>query len=326
MLIAALQFNVAMAVENITGTWQGKLISTPGAEITIQFIITQGDDGAYMVLLNSPDKGAIKNIKANSVEYNAGNLKLDVAELSGSYEGVFKEGKIEGEWMQEGIAIPLILSPYEKPTLSKEDKERLLGEWHGQLVIPTGPLTAVFRFEMTEEDEFVGFYDSPDLGALGMQMTDMGMSDDNLTFKLPSQQAKYKGKLTGNEMVGEFKQGPQTFPATLKKGEYKATVNNLSLPDDTKELLLGKWSGKLGPLTVLFRFEKAETGEFIGFLDSPNQGAMGIPITEATLSGGKLTLKVNSINAEYNGQLSGNELVGEWTQVGNSAPLSLTKE
>ena len=95
------------ASDDITGTWQGKLVPAPGSELDIQFVITKGDDGSYSVVLNSPDQGAIKDIKASSVVFDSGKLTLDVTDLSGAYEGVLKDGKFEGNWKQEGELIPV---------------------------------------------------------------------------------------------------------------------------------------------------------------------------------------------------------------------------
>ena len=121
MLIVIFQINNVMADENIIGTWQGDLIVAPGSELTTQFIITQEPNGSYSVILNSPDQGAIKNVKANSAVYTSGVLKLDVAELSGSYEGIVKDGKIEGNWKQEGTSFPLNLSPFQKREITQKD-------------------------------------------------------------------------------------------------------------------------------------------------------------------------------------------------------------
>ena len=90
--------------------------------------------------------------------------------------------------------------------------------------------------------------------------------------------------------------------------------------------LLGEWNGNLGSLAVVFRFEMKENGDFAGFLDSPNQGAKGIPITGASFTDGKLQLKVKTINGEFNGQLSGNSLTGDWTQMGKTSPLTMKKK
>ena len=329
LLITIFQLTNILAAESITGTWQGKLVTTPGSEMTIQFIITLDAKGSYSVVLNSPDEGGVKNVKANSVAYASGVLILDVAELSGSYEGVFKSGKIDGKWKQEGTSFALIMSPYEKPTLSKKDMDKLLGAWNGKLTIPGGSLTVVFRFEMTEKGEFAGFLDSPDQGGYGIPVTDMEMSDGSLSLKIPNIKGEYKGKFTDNAIVGEFKQLGMPLPLTLKKGEYIGQTYKLNLPKETMDQLLGEWNGPLTiqglSLTVVFRFEMTKNGEFVGFQDSPDQGAKGIPVTEANLSDGKLTLKITSINGEFKGQLSGDKLVGEWSQMGMKSPLSLKK-
>ena len=438
ILVITFLFNNATAAENITGTWQGKLVIAPETELTIQFMISQETDGSYTAVLNSPDQGAIKDIKADSVVYESGSLKLNVAELSGSYEGVVKDRKIEGSWEQEGTSMPLNLIPYVKPTLTREDKEKLLGSWNGPLNFPGGSITAVYRFEMNEDGEFVGFADSPDQGAFGTPVTDMEMESGILTIKVEAWQtefkgrmegdeiigefkqrgqalpltlkrgeykvkgidldlpeedrqkllgswhgelktprgsrivivrfeineegkfvgftgspnpggvvtpvseltikgdtitvkassigAEFKGKITGDEIVGELKQGPEPIPATLKKGEYIAPVYSLNLSKEAMDQLLGKWQGKLGPLTMIFRFEKTDSGDFVGFLDVPEQGVKGMPITAATFADGQLTIKEKMANAEYSGQLSGNSLVGEWKQGGRGNPLTLTKE
>ena len=213
------------------------------------------------------------------------------------------------------------------PTTSpKGDKENLLGSWNGQLETPVTSLTVVFRFEMTKDGELVGFTDSPDQGAFGIPVTDIEIEDGTVTIKVSTLQAEYTGKMAGDEIVGEFKQGPQPLPLTLKKGEYEAKSYSLNLSEEDMERLLGEWQGKLGPLTLMFRFEKAEKGESVGFIDSPDQGAKGIPITEATLTDGRLELKIKSINGEFSGQLSSDTLSGEWNQMGQSNPLTLTKK
>lgn len=276
MLISIVLFNNAMAAENITGTWQGKLLVAPETELKIQFMISQDADDSYAVILNSPDQGGIKDIKANSVSYDSGSLKLEVADLSGSYEGVVKDGKIEGTWKQEGTSMPLNLTPYVKPTLTKEDKEKLLGSWNGPLEFPGGSITAVYRFEMTEGGEFVGFADSPDQGAFGTPVTDIEMEDGIVTIKVSSWRTEFKGKMAGDEIIGEFKQGGQHLSVTLKKGEYKVKTINLDLSEESKEKILGSWHGQLetprGSRTVILRFETTEDGEFVGFADSPDPG------------------------------------------------------
>ncbi len=329
ILVTILLFNNTTAAENITGTWQGKLVVTPETELKIQFIINQDDDGSYTVVLNSPDQGAIKDIEANSVVYDSGNLKLDVAELSGAYEGVVTDGKLEGNWIQEGTSMPLNLIPYVKPTLTREDKEKLLGSWNGPLNFPGGSITAVYRFEMTEDGGILGFAESPDQGAFNTPVTDMEMENGILTIKVEAWQTEFKGRMEGDEIIGEFKQRGQALPLALKRGEYKIKGINLDLAEQDMATLVGEWNGPLitptGSLTVVFRFEKTKEGTFVAFHDSPDQGAKGVSVTEATVNNGELTLKMETINAQFTGKLTGDEIIGEWKQRSGSLPLTLKK-
>ncbi|MGD9159478.1 MAG: hypothetical protein PVG39_13790 [Desulfobacteraceae bacterium] len=330
LLISALQINTAMASEDISGTWQGTLAPAPGSELIIQFVITKNDDGSYSVVLNSPDQGAIKDIKASSVTYDSGTLNMDVTDLSGAYEGVFKDGKFEGNWKQEGELIPLNLKPYEKPVLTKEDKARLLGQWHGELKIPTGTHMLVFRFEMKENDDFKGFLDLPNTGGRDIPVNEVELEGDSVKIIVSAANLEFKGKLADAGITGELKVGAQPFPVTLKKGEYKAPTHDLKLPEEIIEQLAGEWHGQLKmPMNMLHvkaRFEKTEKGEFVGFYGLPDQNVKGIPITEADIVDGKIVLKIKVANAEYKGKIDGDKLTGEWSQAGMSTiPLSFKK-
>jgi hypothetical protein len=324
---------LASAHEDIAGTWRGKLVTGPGEETTLQFKVTQEPDGSYSAVLNSLDSSVMKNVKASSVSYDSEGLELDVADLGCSFEGIAKDGTINGQWRQKGVSYPLALSPYDKPQLSGKDMEKLLGAWLGKPGFPEGvqPMgempELVFRFEMAPNSEFVGFLDIPDQGMSGTPVTNIEMNDGALSFNIPDlMSSEFSGNLTDEGIVGKLKLGGPSFTLKLKKGEYKPQVFTLNLPGEIMDQLLGKWNGKLGPLTMVYRFEKTENGDFLGFLDSPDQGASGIQFSEAGLSEGKLVLKVKGINGEFKGELSGDKLVGEWTQMGMSTPLSMVKE
>jgi hypothetical protein len=217
--------------------------------------------------------------------------------------------------------------------------ESIVGTWQGKTVLHEGvkidvPMfTYIFRFEMSKKGEFIGFATIPDTGMHEMPVKDMEISNDMLTFKLSNLQMAFRGKLTDTEIVGELKpireqrgDGPPPMSLTLKKGEYAAPIYKLSLPKETMNQLRGKWNGKIGSLNVVFRFEETNNGDFVSFIDSPDQGAKGIPVTDAKFNDGELTLKVNNINGEFKGKLSGNNMVGRWIQNRARWTLSLKKE
>lgn len=85
----------------------------------------------------------------------------------------------------------------------------------------------------------------------------------------------------------------------------------------------GTWSGKLEVqgmnLTVVFHID--ENG---CTFDSPDQGAKGIP-AEASLSDlGKVVIKIPSIHGSFEGIWTGNKIVGTFSQLGASFPLTLS--
>ena len=326
MLITVFIVNYSMAGENITGTWQGKLAPAPDSELKIQFIITQNEDGSYAAVLTSPDQGAIRDVKAASVTFDSEILKIDVTELSGSYEGVLKDGKFEGNWKQEGTSMPLNLS--KNPVLTMADMEKLTGEWYGPLGNPDGDFIMVFKFEIKEGGEFKAFVNAPAQGDKWGPVSDVELVDGSLTLQISYAGAEYKGEITGNEIVGAWTQGEAHVPLNLKKGEYKPEVTlNLSRTD--KEKLSGRWYGPLNPSTgdfiPTFRFEIKESGEFYAFLDVPVQGLTGMLFTDVELVDGTLTLRLPATQAEYKGKITGDEIKGEWIQGGNPESLNLKK-
>lgn len=330
LLISIFYVNNALSIENISGTWQGELAISPGNELIVQFIFGRNDDASYSAILNTPDQNNIKNIKASSVVLDSGNLKIIVDELSGSYEGIVKDGKIEGKWTQEGTSFQLNLSPYREHVLTKESMGKLLGQWYGELIDSAGTYIIVMRFEVTEKGGFVAFMDSPDEGSFGTQVTDVELRNNSLSFKMPTLMARYKGKYSDNKITGEFKQFAEVNSLILKKGEYNYSQDTLNLPKDIMEQLSGEWYGQLkrptGSTTLVLKFEMTEKGKLVGFQEMPELKTEKYSITSADLSDDILTLKVKAFQNEFKGKLTDGKLTGEWGQSGSSKKtISLKK-
>jgi hypothetical protein len=96
----------------------------------------------------------------------------------------------------------------------------------------------------------------------------------------------------------------------------------------------GNWQGALdagaqGKLRLIVHISQAKDGSLSGTVDSPDQGALGIPITKITYEGLKLHFECASIpgNAHYDGTVSKDksQITGDWSQSGGTLPLNLTK-
>lgn len=327
LLLLAAWLATAVAQQDITGTWEGELAIAPGTTLAVHFVLTRDADGSYSAVVTSPNPDGIQNVAASSTRFEQNRLTLAVDELAGSYEGVLADGVIAGEWIQESGRIPLELRPYQERTLSQEAIETLLGQWTGDIEAPQGEITVVFRFESNDDAGFQGFLDVPAQGANGIALANVAFADDGtLGVDVPQVRGRYEGSLEGGQFVGTWTQGPQSLPLTLSRGEYTPTVTALDLSAEDMERLAGAWKGQLGPLEVTVRFETADTGERVAFLDVPAQGASGVVVSEATLAGDALTLRIAAIAAEYRAALSGAEISGEWQQGPQTMPLTLMRE
>lgn len=84
--------------------------------------------------------------------------------------------------------------------------------------------------------------------------------------------------------------------------------------------LLGDWTGQLrlgtASLTLVFHISQDADGSLVCTLDSPDQGAEGIPATVSTPDGDTLAVSVPTIMAAYNGRLQGDSIRGTFTQMG----------
>jgi serine-type D-Ala-D-Ala carboxypeptidase/endopeptidase len=93
------------------------------------------------------------------------------------------------------------------------------------------------------------------------------------------------------------------------------------------DALAGDYLGTLGPLHLKLHLAVAAGGALSGLLDSPDQGAVGIPVDDLHLEGRTLTFAVPAVSGRWRGTVSadGRTLDGSWTQ-GSAMPLSFHRD
>lgn len=92
----------------------------------------------------------------------------------------------------------------------------------------------------------------------------------------------------------------------------------------TPQSLAGDWDGAIaGKLPTVLHLRVAADGALTASLDSPTQGAFGLPGANVKLAGSTLSFDVPVVQGSYSGTLSadGKTLTGEWKQVGQTLPL-----
>jgi len=94
--------------------------------------------------------------------------------------------------------------------------------------------------------------------------------------------------------------------------------------------ILGTWSGALDlggtKLPLVFHLVRGEAG-LAATMDSPAQGAKGIPASGASFADGTVRIEFTSMRAVYAGKLSadGSAIAGTWSQGSASLPLDLVR-
>lgn len=92
----------------------------------------------------------------------------------------------------------------------------------------------------------------------------------------------------------------------------------------------GKWTGKLETqamqLTVIFNVTEKD-GTYTTIMDSPDQGAKGIPTSSTNVKDKSIEIKADAMQMTYKGELDENGVIkGLYQQGTNKLPLNLSRE
>jgi len=91
--------------------------------------------------------------------------------------------------------------------------------------------------------------------------------------------------------------------------------------------LEGAWQGSLqGMMRLIIHIERTPDGKLKGAMNSPDQGAMGIPIDTLIATADSLRFRMRRIGGEYVARrVSADSLDGVWRQAGMMLPLTLKR-
>ena len=214
------------------------------------------------------------------------------------------------------------------------------GVWEGAITISGMELAIVVTLDRKEDGSWRGKIDIPAQKAQDLALGNIigeGLSVSFMILGIPGDPA-FKGNLAadGNLISGDFTQGGQTFPFKLtRKTETKSALpaqpQEETKPDDQTANIEGTWWGSLnvrgGTLKLVLRVLKAPDGALTAKLDSPDQGALDLPVDTITLVEGTVRFEMKQFGATYEGTLSkdGAEISGKWTQGGTPLPLVLKR-
>ena len=97
----------------------------------------------------------------------------------------------------------------------------------------------------------------------------------------------------------------------------------------TAQDITGQWNGVLNvqgtQLRLVFNVSKSDIG-YSSTMDSPDQGANDIPVTNTTFANSKIIFEVTNAGIKYSGELKENEIVGTFKQGGLEIPMNLSRK
>jgi len=137
----------------------------------------------------------------------------------------------------------------------------------------------------------------------------------------------FKG-VNSTERIGKMRKGI-VFLMLVTFGLISLS-GNLAAGDNEKKLT-GVWEGKLkfqgAELRIVFRVSEKPDGSYSALLDSPDQGATGIPVDKVRFEDSTVVFEIPSIMGMYEGIVEKGFLAikGTWKQSGFELPLDLER-
>lgn len=211
----------------------------------------------------------------------------------------------------------------------------MVGDWGGTLQVGDQGLRLVVHVTEGDDGALSATMDSLDQGAMGIKVDTVELNGDQFRFTISQIRGSYEGTLAedGSAIEGNWSQGPGSMPLRLDrmaKGEKLEAAKPRLFEDSSLARLKGKWLGTLTAgaqeLRVILRVEQRDGGFFVA-IDSPDQGAKGIPVSSIRLDESAITFESQAVAGSFTGDLNeaATEISGTWSQGGADLPLTLTK-
>jgi uncharacterized protein len=221
-----------------------------------------------------------------------------------------------------------ILSALLLTTLSMARAQDISGDWQGTLDSGAGQLHLVLHISKAPDGALKATLDSVDQGANGIPVSSITLKDSKLNLDVTAVHGSYYGQVQpdGKTIKGTWSQGKPlpldfTRAATPIKTEHKPAK-----PSDIDGAWMGTLDTGMAKLRVVFHIVNTEDG-LIATLDSPDQGAKGLPTTSVTRNGSTLKIEAEGIKGSFEGTISADlsTIDGKWTQGGGTMPLVLKR-
>jgi hypothetical protein len=234
LLLPALAF-----AQEFKGDWQGTL-KAGGQELRLVLHLTPDAAGGWKASLDSIDQGA-NGIPVNKVTIKGNEIKLELASISGGFEGKLNASgaKLAGTWTQGGNSLPLEFERKAAGPAVKVTPSDIDGLWLGTLDANGMKLRLALHL-ITTSDGLTANLDSLDQGAMGIPVTKATRNGKSLKLEIKAVNGGYEGTIADDlkSIEGTWTQGgslPLKFEKRDKPAPVASRPQNPSNPTHTKK-------------------------------------------------------------------------------------------
>jgi pimeloyl-ACP methyl ester carboxylesterase len=107
----------------IEGIWKGTL-KFSGMELQLAFTISRNSDDTLAATYDVPEQN-VTGAPVDKITFDSGNVRIEIIPIEGVFEGRLSDDrdKIDGQWKQGGLTLPLVLERAQKKPVIKRPQE-----------------------------------------------------------------------------------------------------------------------------------------------------------------------------------------------------------
>jgi hypothetical protein len=212
------------------GHWDGTL-QLPDRELQLTLDLAKDDLGAWTGTFGQPAQN-LRNIPVSALKVDDKTVRFALAGGGGNAPGFDCKlesaaamtcsvsgpgGSVNASFRRTGEA------KVDLPKASAAVSADLEGAWEGAIETPNGTLHLIIHFRNQPDKTVQATLDSLDQNAHDLPLTDVAESGNSIVFQLRMASGAYKGTLDKEkkQIAGEWTQGGNTMPLTLKKTAAK---------------------------------------------------------------------------------------------------------
>ena len=331
------------ALSTMQGSWEG-VMAVNQAQLRLVLRVFKTND-TYVAVFDSVDQGA-NAIPITKLSVRPNSLHAEMPALDAAYEGTLNADatEISGIWKQLHRSFPLTLKrtteadrveePMDPAEYAPRADSDLQGAWEATFALGDTPLRLNLRIGETTPGTFHAQLDSQDQGARNLPITSMTYQQHAVRFELSAINSVFEGNLDsrGDQMTGTWTQAGRKFPLTFQRAKAAAQMvadGGKNYGHGASYEVQGHWRGaiavKTSSLHIVFNIAVMPDGSYSATLDSPDQGATGIPATTVQFTYPNLRMEWKGIGGAFVAKLEKGRLAGTWSQGPATLPLNLER-